>query len=73
MYDEYREVLKAIIQEGIHQGLFRSDIQPYYVASIIFGALDGIMLQWIMMDPDEFSYREAIEALLDALFKGIKS
>ena len=72
IYDENRKFFISIFQEGIHQGLFREDIDTFYTASVIFGAMDGLFLQWIMMEPSTFDFKEAAETLLDITINGIK-
>ena len=47
IYYEFRIIIKAIIDNGIKQGVFRK-VDSHHVASLLIGALDGIMLQWIM-------------------------
>jgi len=72
IYAENREFFISILQEGIHQGKFRQDINTFYTASVIFGAMDGLLLQWIMMEPSTFDFKEAAETLLDITINGIK-
>lgn len=47
IYHEFRIMIKAIIENGIKRGVFRN-VDSHHVASLLIGALDGIMLQWIM-------------------------
>lgn len=72
LYDDYRGVIASILEEGMNKGIFRQNIDPYYVASGLFGASDGLMLQLIMKGPDKFDYKKSIEVLLDAFLNGIK-
>ena len=47
IYYEFRVIITAIIDNGIKKGVFRK-VDSHHVASVLIGALDGIMLQWIM-------------------------
>lgn len=59
LYVNYREFLKAIIDEGIEKGTIRK-MDATIMASIIAGALDGITLHWIM-NMDLFDMHSAVE------------
>ena len=71
MYSEYRAFIKSILDEGVAAGQFR-EMNTMLTAAILIGALDGIMIQWIL-DKSIFSFNEAAEHLLDELLKGIMS
>jgi AcrR family transcriptional regulator len=52
-YQEFRDVVKSLIQEGIERGEFRSDINPDSVAAAVVGAWDALFLQaWFEDDFD---------------------
>ena len=68
-YTQYRAMIKAIIDEGIRQGLFGAG-NPVMTASIITGALDGLALQWVL-DEDCFTLKEAADGLCDLVLKGL--
>ena len=71
IYSEYRAMISAILEEGMAKGQFR-DMDTHVTASVIIGAMDGILLQYIM-DRDVFSPEEAIAALLDSYLNGVKA
>jgi AcrR family transcriptional regulator len=70
IYSEYRIMIAGILEEGIKKGQFR-EMDTHITASVIIGALDGILLQYIM-DRNVFSPEKAIVALLDSFLKGLK-
>jgi len=61
MYAGYRELIAGILVDGMRKGQFR-EVEPVSIAATIIGALDGLLLQWILMEdaldldrtPDEF-------------------
>lgn len=69
VYSEFRQMISCILEEGIKQGQFRK-MDTYTTASVIIGALDGILLQYIM-DRNMFSPEKAIATLLDSFLNGI--
>ncbi len=70
IYSEFRLMISGILDEGIKNGHFRM-MNTHLTASVIIGAMDGILLQFIM-DRNVFSPGKAIEALLDGFLNGIK-
>ena len=71
MYSTYRTILVQIIEEGIAKGVFRK-VDPISAASIIIGALDGIMLQWYM-EPDLIEMDKITETLISMFKAALKS
>ena len=71
IYSEFRVIISGILEEGIAKGQFR-ELNTHVTASVIIGALDGILLQYIM-DRDVFSPELATAALLDSFLNGIKA
>jgi AcrR family transcriptional regulator len=70
IYLSYRSLFSDILQDGINKGIFKKT-DTHSLASILIGALDGIMLQWIM-DPDIFDLNQISNIFLDCFLSGIK-
>ena len=70
MYADYRVQLQDILNEGIETGYFKPEINSLVLASIIFGALDGIMIQWIL-DKTIFDLSEAVDEFARVTIDGI--
>jgi len=70
LYSEYRDLIATILVEGIEQNIFRY-VDPYSMAAIVIGALDGLMLQWIL-DHRTLDVRHVSQTLLDLLINGLK-
>ena len=70
IYLSYRSLFSDILQDGINKGIFRK-IDTHSVASILIGALDGIMLQWIM-DADILDLNQISNIFLECFLSGIK-
>ena len=47
-YEEYREILVAIFEQGVAEGTMRVDIDGGSLASVLIGAIDGIFLQSLL-------------------------
>lgn len=45
MYQEFREIVRSLVHEGIERGEFRPDINPESVAAALVGAWDALFVQ----------------------------
>ncbi len=70
IYSEYRGMISEILQEGMEKGIFRK-MDTFMTASVLIGAMDGILLQCIL-DRDIFQPGQAAEVLIDSYLNGIK-
>lgn len=70
IYSDYRQMIAAILGEGVQCGVF--DVEDSFLtASVLIGAMDGILLQWIL-DRNVFSPETAVDTLLESYLNGIK-
>ena len=70
-YKAYREIFADVIIQGMGDGSFRKDINPHHTSSMIVGALDGIMVQWVL-DQENFNYKEVVKTISFTLLNGIE-
>jgi len=70
MYAEYRSLIAGIINAGMQNGQFRK-VDPSLTASSIIAALDGLLLQWILVE-DVFDLKDAASQLVDLLRNGLR-
>ena len=55
LYVRYREVVAAMIDQGVAEGVFRSDTDSEALASVLVGAIDGLKIQtWLEPEMDIF-------------------
>jgi len=71
MYQNYRMMIRQIIDRGIAQGVFRP-IDSMAFASFLLAAIDGLMLQWVM-EPELFDMKQIAESLCDGMLNGIRN
>lgn len=71
-YDRYRSLFADIIGAGMTEGIFRQDIKAASAAALIVGALDGIMVQWIL-DKEGFDYQDVVKTIGLTFLEGITS
>ncbi len=70
IYDDNRRFTKDILDEGVVKGKFKP-MNTHIVASIILGAMDGEMVQWIT-DPHIFELEESFDTMFEIILNGIK-
>lgn len=69
LYDDYRRIVSALIQEGIKSGEFRSDVKPEPVAAALVGTWDALFLQaWF---DDGFDPAATAKDFLDTVLQGL--
>ncbi len=47
-FNRYLDIMAQIIKEGQDKGEFTTDFPPRVLATSLFGALDGLMLTWVL-------------------------
>lgn len=69
MYDDYRRIVSSLIQEGIKNGEFRSDVKPEPVAAALVGTWDALFLQaWF---DDGFDPAATAKDFMDTVLHGL--
>ena len=68
-YQEFRNIVKSLIQEGIERGEFRPGINPESVAAALVGTWDALFLQaWFEDDFDPVTIaRDFLSVLINGL------
>ena len=69
IYDENRQMIKDILDECVSQKKIRP-VDTNIAASVIMGAMDGEMVQWIT-DPHLFAVEESLDLLADIILNGL--
>jgi AcrR family transcriptional regulator len=69
VYSNYRNQVVSIIESGIKKGTFRR-VNPFGNAAVLIGALDGIILQW-MLDKDSVDIQHLAKTVFDTFLSGI--
>jgi AcrR family transcriptional regulator len=70
LYDNYRELVSSLIQDGINSGDFRADIHPEAIAAALVGTWDALFLQaWF---DDAFNPAATAREFLDTVLRGLR-
>ena len=70
IYDDYRGIVSALIQDGINGGEFRSDVNPKSVAAALVGTWDALFLQgWF---DNSFDPAATAKDFLETVLRGLE-
>jgi TetR/AcrR family fatty acid metabolism transcriptional regulator len=69
---EYLDLIGRIIEEGKQRGVIRKDVIPAIAKRAIFGALDEMLLYWVLAKKPKYSMEESIEQLSHLLIDGLR-
>jgi AcrR family transcriptional regulator len=71
LYDDYRKIVSALIQDGINSGEFSSSVKPDPVAAALVGTWDALFLQaWF---DDSFDPAATANDFLDTVLRGLSA
>ena len=69
---DYLGQIRAAIEEGQQQGLFRAELNPTTVAKMFFGALDEMATNWIL-SRRRYSLESDADAVVDIFLEGSRA
>ena len=72
-FGEYLNILSGIIREGKEAGVFRSDLMPGVIKRAIFGALDELVLYWVLTPSPKYDLETAIDQATHFFLRGLES
>ncbi len=64
-------IVANILEDGQREGLFRSDVNPQIIRRALFGAIDEIALEWLLMKKKKYTAEEAAEQLGRIFIEGL--
>jgi AcrR family transcriptional regulator len=68
------EVIQRTIKRGIERGEFRSDIDPQFAATVVYGSIDELLTGWVLgrLPSREEDVAAAEKALLEVSLRGLQ-
>lgn len=69
---DYLTLITKFLEEGKAQGVFKSSINPLIVSRAIFGAIDEMALEWVLMKRKRYGMKEVADQLCLMLVAGLK-
>ncbi len=71
-FRDYLNLVSQILEEGQQQGVFRESIDPMIVKRAIFGAVDEMALDWVLMKKKKYSMEDVASQLCEMMINGLK-
>lgn len=71
-FKDYLNLIEMILEEGKAQGLFRPELNSLIVKRAIFGAIDEMALDWVLMKRKKYKMQEVEDQLCALLIEGIE-
>ncbi len=71
-FSDYLNIVRTILEEGQEKGVFRKDLEPRILRRAIFGAVDELALEWLLMRKKKYSLDDCSEQIGEMFIKGIE-
>jgi len=71
-FRDYLDIISKILEEGQAQGVFSSAINPTIVKRTIFGAVDEMALDWVLMKKKKYTIQEVADQLCILFTNGLR-
>ena len=68
---EYLELIRAVIEDGQREGVFRAGINTKVAAKVLFGALDEMATNWVL-SRKRHNLISTAEPVLDVILNGVQ-
>jgi TetR/AcrR family fatty acid metabolism transcriptional regulator len=68
---DYLNVVRGILEDGQAQGVFRKGLEPRILRRAIFGCIDELALEWLLMTKKKYSLESCAEQVSDMFIRGI--
>lgn len=72
-FRDYLARISMILEEGQEKGVFKRSINPLIVKRAIFGAVDEMALDWVLMKKKKYTMEEVAEQLCSMFIEGLKA
>ncbi len=72
-FRDYLNIISQILEEGQARGVFKKSINPFIVKRAIFGAVDEMALEWVLMKKKKYSTEEVAEQICSMFMEGLKN
>jgi len=70
-FAEFLKILSTIVREGKDRGVFHENVQPGIVKRAIFGALDEMVLYWVLTPKPKYGPAQIADSLADMFVEGL--
>ena len=72
-FRDYLNWIALILEEGQAKGVFKKNINPTIIKRAIFGAVDEMALDWVLMKKKKYTMEEVAEQLCFMFIEGLQA
>lgn len=72
-FSDYLNVVRGILEEGQAKGIFRKGIDPRILRRAIFGSVDELSLEWLLMKKKKYTLESCAEQVSEMFIRGISA
>jgi TetR/AcrR family fatty acid metabolism transcriptional regulator len=72
-FREYLSLISGILEDGKKSGVFKEIVNPFIVKRAIFGAIDEMALEWVLMKKKKYTMDEVADQLCAMFIDGLKA
>jgi TetR/AcrR family transcriptional regulator, fatty acid metabolism regulator protein len=72
-FAEFLKIVSWIVREGKDSGAFRADLEPGIVKRAIFGALDEMVLYWVLTPRPKYNPAQIADSLATLFVEGLRA
>ena len=70
---DYLNVISSILEQGQKMGVFRKDLNSSIVKLVIFGALDEMALEWVLMKKKKYTMEDVASQICSLFIEGLRA
>ena len=71
-FKAYLEIISGIIQQGQSKGVFNNNLDLHILSRAIFGAVDEMALEWILLKKKKYTLEACAKQLANVFINGLK-
>ncbi len=72
-FKDYLNIVSQILEEGQAKGVFRKDLNPIIIKRVLFGAVDEMALEWVLMKKKKYTMEEVAGQICSMFIEGLKT
>lgn len=72
-FKDYLNIIASILEQGQKAGVFRRDLNASVIKLVIFGALDEMALEWVLMKKKKYSMEDVASQICSMFIEGLRT
>jgi TetR/AcrR family fatty acid metabolism transcriptional regulator len=72
-FADYMNIVSHIIRDGKERGVFRPEANPGVLKRALFGALDELVLYWVLNPAPKHQIKDMVEQTTELFVRGLRA